>query len=58
MRYKQPIERKLDQLDNMLIGFGAQFSDPNFTIMLAKDMLSELKNKVEEIRTLVNAEQD
>jgi len=58
MRYKQPIERKLDQLDNMLIGFGAQFSDPNFTIVLAKDMLSELKNKVEEIRTLINAEQE
>jgi hypothetical protein len=58
MRYKQPIERKLDQLDNMLIGFGAQFSDPNFTIVLAKDMLSELKNKVEEIRTLINSEQD
>jgi hypothetical protein len=58
MRYKQPIERKLDQLDNMLIGFGAQFSDPNFTIVLAKDMLSELNNKVEEIRTLINSEQD
>ena len=57
MRYKQPIERKLDQLDNMLIGFGAQFSDPKFTIVLAKDMLSELKNKVEEIRTLINSEE-
>ena len=42
----------------MLIGFGAQFSNQNFTIVLAKDMLSELKNKVEEIRTLVNAEQE
>jgi hypothetical protein len=57
MRYKQPIERKLDQLDNMLIGFGAKFSDPNFTVMIAKDMLSELKNKVEEIRTLINSEE-
>jgi hypothetical protein len=58
MRYKPQVERKLDQLENMLIGFGAQFSDPNFTIVLAKDMLSELKNKVEEIRTLINSEQE
>jgi len=57
MRYKQPVERKLDQLDNMLVGFGARFSDPNFTILLAKEMLSELKNKVEEIRTLINSEE-
>lgn len=57
MRYKQPIEKKLDQLENMLNGFGAQFSDPKFTIMVAKDMLSSMKDKVEEIRTLINAEE-
>jgi hypothetical protein len=56
MRYKQPIEKKLDQLENMLIGFGAKFSDPNFNIVTAKDMLSIMKDKVEEIRTLINAE--
>jgi hypothetical protein len=56
MRYKQPIEKKLDQLENMLNGFGARFSDPSFTISIAKDMLSQLKDKVEEIRTLINAE--
>jgi hypothetical protein len=58
MRYKQPIQIKLDQLENMLNGFGARFSDPNFNIMEAKDMLSTMKDKVEEVRTLVNAEQD
>jgi hypothetical protein len=57
MRYKQPVENKLDQLENMLNGFGAQFSNPNFTINIAKEMLSQLKDKVEEIRTLINAEQ-
>lgn len=57
MRYKQPVERKLDQLENMLNGFGAQFSDPKFTINLAKEMLSAMKDKVEEIRTLINAEE-
>jgi archaellum component FlaC len=57
MRYKQPVENKLDQLENMLNGFQAQFSNPSFTINIAKDMLSQLKDKVEEIRTLINAEQ-
>ena len=36
MRYKEPVERKLDQLENMLNGFGAQFSNPKFTALLAK----------------------
>ena len=56
MRYKQPMHQKLDQLENMLTGFGARFSDPNFNIMEAKDMLSIMKDKVEEIRTLLNSE--
>ena len=58
MRYKQPIQHKLDQLENMLNGFGSRFSDPNFNIMEAKEMLSIMKDKVEEVRSLVNAEQD
>lgn len=57
MRYKDPIDRKLDQLENMLNGFQAQFSNPNFTVNIAKDMVSQMKDKVEEIRTLMNAEQ-
>lgn len=57
MRYKQPVQNKLDQLENMLIGFESQFSNPKFTSLLAKEMLSKLKDKVEEIRTLINAEQ-
>jgi hypothetical protein len=58
MRYKQPIQNKLDQLENMLIGFGSRFTDPKFNIVTAKDMLDVMKEKVEEIRTLVNAEND
>lgn len=57
MRYKTPIENKLDQLENMLNGFQAQFSNPKFTSLLAKEMVSAMKDKVEEIRTLINAEQ-
>jgi len=56
MRYKQPMHQKLDQLENMLTGFGSRFSDPNFNIMEAKDMLSTMKDKVEEVRSLLNAE--
>ena len=58
MRYKQPIQKKLDQLENMLNGFGARFSDPKFNIMEAKEMLSTMKDKVEEVRTLINSEED
>lgn len=57
MRYKQPVEKKLEQLENMLNGFGAKFSDPNFNIMIAKEMLSIMKDKVEEIRTLISSEE-
>ena len=56
MRYKQPVQNKLDQLENMLTGFGARFSDPNFNIMDAKEMLSLMKDKVEEVRSLLNSE--
>jgi len=58
MRYKQPVQNKLDQLENMLTGFGARFSDPNFNVIEAKEMLSVMKDKVEEIRSLINGEQD
>jgi hypothetical protein len=58
MRYKEPALRKLDQLENMLIGFGSRFSDPKFNISEAKEMLSTMKDKVEEVRHLINSEQE
>jgi hypothetical protein len=58
MRYKQPVQYKLDQLENMLNGFQARFSDPNFNVLTAKEMVSTMKDKVEEIRSLINGEQD
>jgi hypothetical protein len=58
MRYKQPVQHKLDQLENMLTGFSQKFTDPNFNIMVAKEMVSTMKDKVEEIRSLINGEQD
>jgi hypothetical protein len=57
MRYKQLTQDKLDQLENMLNGFQAQFSNPNFNIMTAKEMVSKMKDKVEEVRSLINGEQ-
>jgi hypothetical protein len=58
MRYKQPIQDKLDHLENMLIGFGSRFTDPKFNVIVAKDLLDIMKEKLNEIRSLVNAEQD
>jgi len=57
MRYKQPVENKLDQLENMLIGFESKLADPKMSLLLAKETISKLKDKVEEIRTLINSEQ-
>jgi hypothetical protein len=57
MRYKQPVQNKLDQLENMLIGFEARLNDPNMNVMLAKELLSLMKDKVEDIRTLINSEE-
>ena len=57
MRYKQAVDKKLDQLENMLIGFSSRFSDPNFNIIVAKDMISLMKDKIEELRNLINNEQ-
>jgi hypothetical protein len=56
MRYKQAVDKKLDQLENMLIGFSSRFSDPNFNIVTAKDMISLMKDKIEELRNLINNE--
>jgi hypothetical protein len=58
MRYKQPVQNKLDQLENMLNGFGARFSDPNFNINIAREMIETIKDKIEEIRTLINGENE
>jgi hypothetical protein len=58
MRYKQPVQNKLDQLENMLNGFSSRFSDPAFNINIAREMIDVLKDKVEEIRTLINNEND
>jgi hypothetical protein len=57
MRYKQAVDKKLDQLENMLIGFSSRFSDPSFNIVVAKDMISLMKDKIEELRNLINNEQ-
>jgi hypothetical protein len=56
MRYKQAADKKLDQLENMLVGFTSRFSDPSFNITIAKDMVVAMKEKVEEIRQLINNE--
>lgn len=57
MRYKDLSIMKLEQLENMLNGLGSSFSNPSVTLMEAKDMISAIKEKVEEIKSLVNADQ-
>lgn len=57
MRYKELVLRKLDELDNIQLGLQSLLSSPSTTIHQVQDQLEKHKNKVDEIRTLINAEQ-
>jgi len=57
MRYKDLTIMKLEQLENMMNGLNASFSNPSTTLMSAKDMIADIKEKIEEIKSLVNADQ-
>lgn len=57
MRYKDLSIMKLEQLENMLNGFNSALINPATTLMNAKDMISDMKDKIEEIKSLINADQ-
>lgn len=57
MRYKQLVLRKLDELDNLLISFRSLLNS-NPSIQQVDDQVERYKNKLEEIKTLINTEQE
>jgi hypothetical protein len=57
MRYKDLVLRKLDELDNIELGLQSLLSNPSTTVHQVQDQLEKHKNKVDEIRTLINSEQ-
>lgn len=56
MRYKDLSINKLEQLENMLNGFNSALTNPATTLMEAKDMIVEMKEKIEEVKSLINSD--
>ena len=57
MRYKQLVSKKLDELNNILLSLNSLLSQ-NPTREQLQNQIEKHKNKVEEIQTLVNSEQE
>jgi hypothetical protein len=57
MRYKDLSIDKLDQLENRLVGLQSMITYPQTTIIEVRDLIDELKARIHEIRSLINADQ-
>ena len=57
MRYKELVLRKLEELDNIQLGLQSLLSRPGVTVQDIENQIEKHKNKVDEVRTLVNSEQ-
>jgi hypothetical protein len=57
MRYKQLVSKKLDELNNILLGLNSLLSQSPTREQL-QNQIEKHKDKVEEIQTLVNSEQE
>jgi hypothetical protein len=57
MRYKALVSRKLDELNNIVLGLSSLLSH-NPTREQIENQIEKHKSKLEEIQTLVNAEQE
>jgi hypothetical protein len=55
MRYKDAVIHKLEQLENRLISLSSSLTYPNMTVEKFRDMIDELKARIEEVKSLVNA---
>jgi len=58
MRYKTLVSRKLDELDNIILGLKALLSHTTTTREQVENQFEKSKNKIQEIQHLVNAEQE
>jgi hypothetical protein len=57
MRYKALVSRKLDELNNIILGLNSLLSQSP-TREQIENQFEKHKSKLEEIQTLVNAEQE
>ncbi len=57
MRYKTLVTRKLDELDNIVLGLKSLLSH-NPSREQVENQFEKTKSKIEEIQTLVNTEEE
>lgn len=58
MRYKSLVLTKLEKLDNSIQNINSLLSQPNLTREQFDSWYNLIKDKIEEIKTLVNTEQE
>ena len=57
MRYKDLVLKKLDEVENLHLGLQSLLTSPATTIQQVENQFDKIKNKVEEVKTLINSEQ-
>ena len=57
MRYKQLVSKKLDELNNIMLGLNSLLSQ-NPSREQLQNQIEKHRSKVEEIQTLINSEQE
>ncbi len=58
MKYKQTVLQKLESVENAINGLMSMLSQPNLTREQLDQWYNFCKNKLEEINTLVNSQED
>ena len=57
MRYKDHVLRKLEEIENLNLGLRSLLATPSTTMQQVDNQFEKIKNKIEEVKTLVNSEQ-
>lgn len=57
MRYKDHVLRKLEEIENLNLGLRSLLASPSTTMQQVDNQFEKIKNKIEEVKTLVNSEQ-
>lgn len=56
MRYKDLVLRKLEETENLHLGLQSLLSHPSTTVQQIENQFEKIKNKVEEVKTLIASE--
>lgn len=58
MKYKQTVLQKLESVENAINGLMSMLSQPNLTREQLDQWYNFCKNKLEEVNTLINSQED